>query len=324
MTGRSNELMTERANGRRPRIALAAVIALACASVQPVAQASFPGGAGRIVVATGARDRGIVLLDSRGRHPSRLAKTGSEPRFSPDGDHIVYVRQSYGAKSRRTRGIFVLDLESGAKTRITSAADQVRFYDGSPQFVGPAGAQIVFASLESREGSKARNASIWSLNADGTDRRQLTQTSGGEHVYDSGPTSSPDGSLIAFARSYRRGKDRLSEILVMRPDGSHVRSLTREGKRPAGSPSFSPDGKRIVFESGGRLATVAVDGGPIRTLDVEVRAFYSPTYSPDGRRILVGDESESNEKLVSLDLDGRHPRVLTTGAGLLGGFDWGP
>lgn len=80
---------------------------------------------------------------------------------------------------------------------------------------------------------------IYSMNPDGTDRKQLTDNS----ELDVAPDISPDGKSKAFESS-RSGTNKL---YVVKADGTDVRNLS--GSRVGeGSPAWSPDGTKIAFE----------------------------------------------------------------------------
>jgi dipeptidyl aminopeptidase/acylaminoacyl peptidase len=51
------------------------------------------------------------------------------------------------------------------------------------------------------------------------------------------------------------------------------------------SPSFSPDGRRIAFDTGDRLAVIDVDGSDFTLVPAATANDGDPAFSPDGRRI---------------------------------------
>ena len=120
---------------------------------------------------------------------------------------------------------------------------------------------------------------VFIARADGSDRRNLTN----DPANDWGPDWSPDGSTIIFS-SDREGV--LTGWLV-EPDGSNLRKLEVDGW--VEYPSFSPDGRRIVYESaiGSNYEIVVADvaGGPTTRLTTSPGGDSWPVWSPDGRTI---------------------------------------
>ena len=103
-----------------------------------------------------------------------------------------------------------------------------------------------------RPRSRRGKFEIYTMNTDGSDQRRLTSEAwGGEHAW------SPVGDKIAFV-SRRDGN---AEIYVMNADGSQLRNLTRNtvGDR---NPVWSPDGRRIAFESNWQVNVMNADGSP--------------------------------------------------------------
>jgi hypothetical protein len=77
----------------------------------------------------------------------------------------------------------------------------------------------------------------------------------------SAPAVSPDGRLLAAARSPGGQHGGAGAIVLYDvASGQLVRALT--GGAADGLPSFSPDGRRIAFNRGGDIYTIAVDGAP--------------------------------------------------------------
>jgi WD40-like Beta Propeller Repeat len=77
------------------------------------------------------------------------------------------------------------------------------------------------------------------------------------------------------------------EVYVMNPDGSHKRRLTQSGNNV--EPSWSPDGRLIVFVQGGKssaaLWVMNADGSGRRRLTSGLGIDHDPRWSPDGRSI---------------------------------------
>jgi Tol biopolymer transport system component len=89
--------------------------------------------------------------------------------------------------------------------------------------------------------------------------------------------------LIAFSRS--RGGIGNFAIDVVRPDGSGRANIVEHGS----SPSWSQDGRRLVFEGGAgpdnELFVVNADGTDSRRIRHPGIDDFEPSWSPDGRRI---------------------------------------
>ena len=100
---------------------------------------------------------------------------------------------------------------------------------------------------------------------------QLTEQPGRE-LY---PVWSPDGAKIAFSD----GRD----IVVRTVADGHTEVLTGEAVRPAVEPAWSPDGSTLAFVSAGGIHVVPAAGGVPRRL---VEHGFWPSFSPDGRFIV--------------------------------------
>lgn len=128
-----------------------------------------------------------------------------------------------------------------------------------------------------------------------------------------GPQISPDGKHVVFAA--------MNKLWI---------SDTTEGARPTRltssqvgefSPSWSPDGKKIVFctwsPSGGTVSTVSPTGGDVR--DILSGAYFdSPIFTPDGRNIVFVTGATRDVIDTSLDPH-RDPNELLTEAAEIGG-----
>ena len=112
------------------------------------------------------------------------------------------------------------------------------------------------------------------------------------HPLSTRPAVSPDGALLAFAAK-SRGRDHLYIWDIERD--RQVRDLSFAGIVAIASPSFSPDGKRLVFagsDEGGLtdLYLVELEGEVLTGLTHDLYHDRQPDWSPDGRRIVFSSD----------------------------------
>jgi Tol biopolymer transport system component len=82
------------------------------------------------------------------------------------------------------------------------------------------------------------------------------------------------------------------------------------------SPSYSPDGSRIIFDAGERLALVNADGGGLTFLPQTTADDGDPVFSADGRRIaFTGSNDRGTTDLYVRRLDGGAARLIINDAG---------
>src|SRR2546421_2612574 len=145
-----------------------------------------------------------------------------------------------------------------------------------------ANGRVAFVSREGNAQSR-----IYTMNPDGSDRKQLTFGQENERE----PVWSPDGTKIAFAKE--RGA--FSEIFVMNADGSDQRRLTQS--KFDQSHTWSPDGTQIAFwrmdnipmsPSSMGIFVMNADGSDQRAV-ASTSFFLQPAWSPDGLKLAVAD-----------------------------------
>jgi eukaryotic-like serine/threonine-protein kinase len=155
-------------------------------------------------------------------------------------------------------------------------------FEGSHGLSFTPNGQIVYSSEE------GGTFSIWIVDTDGGNRK---------HLYDNGgdPVASPDGRYIVFTSL-------TGELHIWRMDldGGNLSQLTTG--RGENAPSFSPDGKWVVYnsyESGQPTVwKVSIEGGaPVQITSTQ---SDTPWFSPDGKLIAYGYFAENDEPRISL------------------------
>ena len=191
--------------------------------------------------------------------------------------------------------IWVMPVESTQSTFVISDARQVNvanltgtasFGTNFARLCWTPDDRIVYMSEESG------NADIWSMNSDGSDRKQLTT----DPHWDTGAVVSPDNRYIAFM-SNRSGSE---NIWIMDIDGRNQRRLTK--KFIERIPVFSADSKWVFFDSWetGKetIWKIPVAGGEPISVVADLSDMQS--VSPDGRLLTYVRWSATNPGSVRL------------------------
>lgn len=149
---------------------------------------------------------------------------------------------------------------------------------------------------------------LFVMNPDGTDVVQLGRSGSRPDHY---PSWSPDGSSIVF-ESYRQGGWR---IWIMDADGTNAHRVMT-GRSGTGTyefdPSFSSDGRRILFVSGRDIFSVGIDGRNLEQLTRTPDVFeFGPRESPDGQRLLFVARGDDGTDIVVANRDGSDRRNIS-------------
>lgn len=224
---------------------------------------------------------GLFLANADGSNERALLPADSldyNPSFSADGKWIVFTSERGGSAD-----IYRVHPDGSGLERLT---DDPAFDDQAALSLD--GSTLVFVS--SREGGFA-NIWLQDLSSPSRRARPIAKTNAGSFR----PSWSPDGKWIAFTsdRDTRRARwdggwelIQSTALYIVRADGSSLRRLTELGGY-AGSPRWSPDGRRIVFYRStpqdvypGRFGRNRPSVSQIVSIDVESSAVQEYTSGP--------------------------------------------
>jgi TolB protein len=239
--------------------------------------------------------------------------------FMADNKHILYAStheagDACPADADRSKGyvwavypgydIYLATDDGKIQKKLTSAQG----YDAEGTVNWKTG-KIVYTSIQSGD------LDLWTMNSDGSGKKQLTKSEG----YDGGPVLSRDGKKLAWRANHpatpeteKKYRELLSEnltspmkmeLLVADSDGKNAKQITDFGCA-AFAPTFTPDGKKILFSSNkhncdGRkfeLFMCNLDGSGLEQVTDFAGFTAFPEFSPDGKKIVFASDKDAKAR----------------------------
>jgi Tol biopolymer transport system component len=201
--------------------------------------------------------------------------------------------------------VFTMDADGTDLTRLTDAPG----WDIDASW-SPDGTRIAFRS------ERSGDSEIWIMNADGSDQQRLAQGLS--------PAWSPDGSKIAYASPGAipcppvppGGGLECTGLSIMNADGSDQHRVPNADGGEY--PTWSPDGKRIAFNSNftGDHVMYVIDPDGSNIVDLSaVGEGWQVDWSPDGSSIIFASgrdqTADGYDDIYAMRPDGSDVRRLT-------------
>ncbi|HWY58977.1 MAG TPA: hypothetical protein VNZ03_31230 [Terriglobales bacterium] len=181
----------------------------------------------------------------------KFGGTNLSPAWSGDGTKLAFSSSRSGDSE-----IYTVDQSGANLKRITSSKGP----DVSPVWNRKTGGQIAWVS------GRTGLPQIYTMEADGTNVQRVT-----DQGYAVSPAWSPNGQFLALAwtRHYGPGAPGSEDLYLMDAASKQWVQLTHDGGRND-FPSWSPDGRHIVFQSsrGGseQIWSMLADGSNVKQL----------------------------------------------------------
>jgi Tol biopolymer transport system component/DNA-binding winged helix-turn-helix (wHTH) protein len=218
----------------------------------------------------------------------------ASPLFSPDGKKLAFVCTS----SIAVYGIYELELGGGSPRRLASMMGYFRGLTWSAD-----GTRIIFSN-DSGDGGL-----LWQVDL----HDRLLKLPFGEQG--SSPSVASQGERLAYVRGSNTVDIWRLDLSSSHPENSVVKLIY--STRIQRVPQYSPDGKKIVFESdrsGAHEIWLAdADGNNL----VQLTSFSgpqtgSPSWCSDGHRIAFDSRASGSSGIYFEDINERFPRQVKT------------
>jgi Tol biopolymer transport system component len=262
----------------------------------------------------GASLIGIYDLES-GRETSAATDRDKEiftARWSPDGTTILFATGSSNRNSQSWE-LMRLDPQSGKITPMPPGTPSTAL--GGLAWSGDGRAFFVTQTASVMGDIAGSGSRILRVDARSGERRMVLWSDGLAAINSSvGEVSRCDvlgpGRLV-FSQRLRRQNLREQELA-----GSRALRLFAEGSSIDRQPTYSPDGRRILFSSNRSgnldLWTIDRESRTLRQLTDDAAQDWDPAFTPDGKQILWSSDRGGNLEIWIANADGNNARQLTT------------
>jgi len=220
-------------------------------------------------------------------------------------DRFQFKQDEAGYLGKQHRHLYLLDVESGKTTRLTTGD-----YDELLPAWSPDGKSLAFVSKRRPDADRDDDWDLYVMEATaGAPPRQLTTFEGPDNNpdYESRPAWSPDGRAIAYLQG---GPPNLiyygvQKLAVVSSAGGAPRILTAALDRNVASPVWSSDGSSITFlledDRAVGLARIPAAGGAIERLVSGSRVVSAFTAGAGGKVAVLASTPLVPDEVFALD-----------------------
>ncbi len=303
-----------------------------------------PDGASILFARREDQDSSLYRIPVLGGQPRKLIDHALEGDWSPDGTRLAFIRQIKGGEWRV--GVAGAD-GSGIRVASTPSEPALRAPrwapDGRSFVVVQSGVQAtILDGLLVFDASTLTATQIKPLQAGG--HISVVQWVGPDFLYAQSPdvTSyapesrvvfqgrSGGGRILTWIPSFVDGFDLLRDGSILFDSSANRQNLqefdwTTSGVSPRRwltrgtsmdrQPSYSPDGKWIVFSTSRNgnldLWTTSTETGETRRVTDDQAQDWDPAFTPDGRQLIWSSDRSGHFEIWIAEADGRNARQLS-------------
>lgn len=237
--------------------------------------------------------------------PSSTAASASD---GPTG-HIVFTCQIF--KYQISEQICIMSADGSGYKRLTADDNTRHFYPS----LSPDGQNVVYSAFN----TQSQHFEIYEWNLTSGAERNLTYAFGDLNA----PEISPDGKTITFTRYFNDTST--PTLWLMDRAGGNFRQVSGIA---AWDPTWSPDGKQILFASDrdgtDQLYIINLDGTGLRKVTSLPALRGRSDWSPDGKTIATYSGEPWKREVYMMNADGSNLRQLSPSGGNSQGPSFSP